>query len=460
MSEVTTMKKSVPWCFFLALMCQMIGNFVAMGYAVYYMTERLLITVAVMGVVLLVARVIDMVMGVVVGLVVQKVQLKLGQYRAWLIYGPIACSIGTTMCFLNPAIPMIAKAIIVLLGNVIYGGAMSFIQLSENGCLAKIAGPSMEVRLKIAGKIVQGQNLGTIIASATILPMVMFFDSRGANGYLIVQIIVAIVGLAGQIPLFVVAKEYDPYDPNFATTNAGGAGFGALLGEVLKNGQLIILMLAELFRWATTFGLMSLGMYYFIYVVRNPNMLTVAMTIQSVLGFLSTLIMPTIAAKLGKKRAAITSGFLTTAFFAGLAAFNQINVLVVYIVAMGGFMVSQALVNSCGVNLFLDCGEYQYYKTGKDTRTFTMSMFGVSIKFGVIMSSFIITILLTLSGYDGETQTVADPARMAMLFGAIPCILNLIYSLLMCVYGITEEKSREYAQANFKKMQESGAAAS
>jgi Na+/melibiose symporter-like transporter len=110
------------------------------------------------------------------------------------------------------------------------------------------------------------------------------------------------------------------------------------------------------------------------------------------------------------------------------------------------------------VNLFLDCGEYQLYKTGKDARTFIMSMYGIGIKLGFILSSVVVTVLLSLSGYQaslvpGGEGSVANVSTMAFLFGAIPAGLNLAYMLLMLCYGITEEKSKEYAEANFKKAQ-------
>jgi Na+/melibiose symporter-like transporter len=116
-------------------------------------------------------------------------------------------------------------------------------------------------------------------------------------------------------------------------------------------------------------------------------------------------------------------------------------------------MASQAIINSCGVNLYLDCGEYQLFKTGKDNRTFTMSMLGVGIKVGFVLSSVVVTLILEFSGYDGATASVANVGMMVLLLGGIPAGLNLLYTVLMLFYCITEEKSREYAAANAAKAQ-------
>jgi hypothetical protein len=69
---------------------------VVSSYLIFYMTERMEITVMVMGSIMVAARVLDMIMGFVSGVVVQKLHLKLGQFRTWLLIGPISgvCGAG------------------------------------------------------------------------------------------------------------------------------------------------------------------------------------------------------------------------------------------------------------------------------------------------------------------------------------------------------------------------------
>jgi Na+/melibiose symporter-like transporter len=461
MTEETKLRRDVPWLYFLAMLFQMLGGTIAMSYLIFYMTEKMEITVLVMGGVMVAARILDMILGLVAGVAVQKLHLKLGQFRTWLLAGPIVVAVGTTLCFFNAPLPEMGKAIIVLVGYVLYGGGMSFIQLSQNGLLAKIAGPNMNHRMTIAGRIVQGQNAGTIIASATILPLIMFFNARGADGYAVVQLIMAVIGAAFQLPLFFFTKEFDHGEavakgaPAPASSASSDVGFGAMFGAVIKNGQLLILLLADTLRWAGIMALFQLPAYFFTYVARNMAMLTPALTIQSVLGFIASLFMPALAKKTGKKGAGVLAGLFSVLFFTELAIFG-INGSVFYIIALSGFIVAQALINSCGVNLYLDCGEYQLYKTGKDVRTFIMSMYGIGIKLGFILSSVIVTLVLSLSGYQavsGAEATVASVPTMALLIGAIPAGLNLLYMLLMLCYGITEDKSREYARANHERAQ-------
>ena len=457
MSEVkTTMKKSIPWLYFLAMFCQMVGGTLAGSYLTYYMTGRMLITATVMGTVMLVARIVDGVIGLLSGVIVQKVCFRHGQYRSWLLYAPIMVAIGTTMCFINPNIPVMAKTVIVFVGYILYGAGMSFAQLSQNGMMAKIAGPDMSIRMTIAGKTIQGMNAATIVTSAITLPLIMYIESNSSlDGYTLVQVVYATLGLIGQIALFVGTKAYESYDPNFKQS-AGAVSLGTMLSETLKNGQLILLMIADALRWGALMALISLGMYYFTDIMGNPNAFALAMTIQGILGFVSSLIAPPIAMKVGKKASALIGGISGAIAYAGIALFAHTN-YIIYIVCNSIAIVGGSLIGACGANLYLDCGEYQLYKTGKDNRTFVMSMFGMATKIGIAISSPIVALILNASGYLASptgVATIANPRLMVMLIGGIPASLYALNFILMLFYKITDEKAKEMAAHNFAQMQQ------
>jgi Na+/melibiose symporter-like transporter len=452
MSDSANWKKSIPWVFFLAETSLMVGGMIAMSYLIFYITDRMLITAVIMGTLMLVARIADGILGVLSGIIIQKVQLKHGQYRSWLLYGPFIIALGTTMCFFNPNIPVMAKAVIIFIGYIFYGGGNSFVQLSQNGLLAKISGPNMDHRMAIAAKLMQGMQAGTIIGSLITMPLILWVDSMGVDGYAVVQVVLAVLCAIGQLPLFFMTKEYEGFDPNFKSAGGAAVKLGAIFGETLKNSQLIILLLADMLRQTAYISIMALGVYYFNYVAKAPGMIVVAMTAQSIGAFLGSIAGQPISQKLGKKNSAILTGVLCTIIYSGIAFFGDISP-VVYIACTAAGLFSLGIVNACGVNFYLDCGEYQLYKSGKDNRTFTMSFFGIAIKIGMALSAVVIAFLLNASGYDGATQSVADVHLMGILIGAILAGLHLVYVIFMLFYGITEKKSKEYAEHNFKAAQ-------
>jgi Na+/melibiose symporter-like transporter len=231
-----------------------------------------------------------------------------------------------------------------------------------------------------------------------------------------------------------------------------------MFGETLKNGQLLLVFLADSLRWAAFFSLSAIAAYYFRYVAQNMAMLTVALTAQSVAGLAGSIAGRPIAKKLGKKGSGIVTGIFCAAFFVGLALWGK-SAAYVYIICVCGVYFFWGIIGAWGVNLYLDCGEYQLYKTGKDNRTFAMGFYGISMKVGFALSSTAIAILLELSGYNGAANTVADVSLMVYLMGGILGGLLLLYMLLMLLYGITEERSKEYAEHNHRAAQAAKAAA-
>jgi Na+/melibiose symporter-like transporter len=268
----------------------------------------------------------------------------------------------------------------------------------------------------------------------------------------------SVCALVGQLPLFFMTGKYEQFDPEFKNRGGGSVKLLTMFATVLKNGQLLLLMLADGIRYAVVMAMTGLGVYYFRYVAQNMGMFTFALTGLRISAFGAALLLPWVAGKIGKKNAGIISGILTTLFLATLAWQGMANPMV-FVVCYAGYTASNGLILACGVNLYLDCGEYQLYKTGADTKTFTMGMYGVAIKVGFLLSTVVSTFVLESSGYSGLTNTVADLRKMVLLMGGVPAAMTLAYTLLMSLYGISEEKSKEYAEHNHKAAQAAKTAA-
>jgi Na+/melibiose symporter-like transporter len=460
MSDERVLRKDVPWLYFLARGGQMIGTTITSAYLAFYMTERLEISVLLMGSILLVSKVIDLITGMASGAIIQKMHPNLGKYRFWLLISPTVVAFGCTIMFINTPLPEWAKGAIILVGYNLYGVGMSFIQLAMNGLIAKISGPNMKHRILLSGRVTQGQNAGRILSSATVLPLIVFVNSKGLDGYTVAQVITAIISVLAFLPLFLFTKEFDgPAEPTAtgAPPPASSISFGAMFGSVVKNSQVLILLLADILRGAANQCVLQFPAYFFTYVIGDIGKLTPVLTVQNILGFVSSLFMPSLARKIGKRNSGVVAGLFMGLAFVELAIFGM-NGIVPYIIAVSIFMMFQALILGCGANLYLDCGEYHLYKTGQDARTFIMSMYGISIKLGNITASVVVPLLLALAGYQaatvrGGSGSVANVPRFAFLMGAVIAGMNLLYMLLMLCYRITEEKAKEYAEANHKRTQ-------
>jgi Na+/melibiose symporter-like transporter len=220
MSDTVVFKKSIPWLYFWALFAQTIGNALSTMYLIFYITERMLIGVVMMGTIMLLVRIADGIFSVLAGVIVQKTSLKHGQYRSWLLYTPFIVGIGNLLLFVNPAIPQAVKLIQIFVAYMALGAGMSFAQVSQNGLMSRIAGTNIANRLSITAKISQAQQAARIIGAMLAMPMILFFQALGADGYTTTQIVFVIFGVLGQLPLFFKTREYEGYNSNFRQTGA------------------------------------------------------------------------------------------------------------------------------------------------------------------------------------------------------------------------------------------------
>lgn len=451
----------ISWLYFVAITCQMIGNSVINSFVSFYATERLLLTAAMMAGILTASRVCDLVIGTMSGVIVQKVCLRFGQYRSWLLYGPLLVSVGSTLCFINLNVPMGVKLFMVFIGYIGYGTGMSFVQLGQNGLIPKIAGADGKARQKIASRITQGQNVARLLSSAMLVPLVMFFDSLGrVDGYTAVQIIFSVIALVGQSFLFFALREVDKYDPNFKAEGMGGSvKIGKILSTAVTNSQLLVLLLSDIIRFTAMQVIAALGAYYFTYAAQNYAMLTVSMTAQGFCSAAAAFLCPPLSRRIGKKNSAILSGVCCTLSMGYLAFFSG-GSPIVYIICNSIAQFTFVILACNGPTLYIDAGEYQLYKTGVDNRTFVTSIFGIASKFSWIFVGTLTAVVLTTSGYNEVAGTMADVDTMVRLVGGIPAIMFLVFTLLMTFgYRLSEEKVKIACEANVKTMSERSQAA-
>ena len=78
-----------------------LGNAVPMNYITMFMTDHLMISAAVVGTLLLVARIIDFAVSLAAGPIVQNSNLKWGKYRSWLLILRWVVFTGVCLQFVN-----------------------------------------------------------------------------------------------------------------------------------------------------------------------------------------------------------------------------------------------------------------------------------------------------------------------------------------------------------------------
>ncbi len=455
-----TIPKSVPWMFFTAYFTNQIGSALTMLFLTVFITEYMGISPALMAVSLTVARVADLIVSLFAGAIVQKTNMRYGQFRSWLLIIMPIVQVATFLIFVNPDMGVTGKAVLIGVAYFFTSGPMNIFVVVHNSLMAKIAGPDISNRMLITPRLVQGTQFGNIIASLITLPLVeLIGGSEMTRGFVVVAVIFGLVAISGQIVMFIGTKPYDVYDPNLKKMEGStqSVKLVTMYGETLKNGQLWILLISDMMRQTSVFVLSGMLGYFFTFAVGNFSMMSTGLFINSLTACLGAFFVgPRIARRIGKKNASILSGLLACVAYLVLALFAKDN-WIIYISCTAFAALGLSIVGSVGINLYLDAGEYQFYKTGKDNRPFVMSLQTVPMKVGMTLSGSIVAAILYQAGYvqhEGAAATMDNPLRMVFLTGMLASVFYGLSSLLVSTFKINEEKSKEYAAANDRTMKE------
>ena len=460
----------------------------AMGYYRNFMQVNLGVPAAIMSVLVLIGTGTDFVLALVAAPIVEKGSGgNKGKYRWWFTVMPYVMFAGTVIVFSAPSgieSPVI-KGLICVLGYVLICSSSSLLGIANSGIMQALAGPSMSDRSKLSFTSARMMAVATIITSMTILPCVNFVKGITGSqqlGYLIVSAGFGVTILLGARCTLSVSKDYDLPRPKLSEAEKAKVGNGVSIKDMIKsvatNNQLLTLILVYAvynfgFNFAAGFELLFFQFW------KMPEtwatLYPIHQTSRSIASLVGSFIGPKIGTKLGKKKALATGLALWGCGLTGAylvckgdtpwylyTMFSCMNSLCMYI--FSGF----------GVNYFLDCGEYGYYKTGQDNRTIAMAMFNIPMKIATLLAGSLSAIALAAIGFDavtlkasagdqaGALAAFTDPIKGKFMFWftLFPAMCMFTASILVTFfYKISDEDAAMYAKANAERKAQELAAA-
>jgi Na+/melibiose symporter-like transporter len=455
-----TLGKKIQWLFFLNTLAQQFGIYVTLLFLNMFLTNFIKLTPFVVASILTVGRLVDFGVSLVAGGIVQKANLKTGPYRTWiLINGPLL-TLGIFFIFWNPGFSPAAKIAIVIIGYFFRNIPQNFLLAAQNALVQKVGGANMANRLAITAKNVQGISFGGILTNMITVPLITMLNTVIGNGrgYLFVGVAFGLVQTLGQIIFYLAMKEFDQYDPTLKHVQGSSVNVKVahIYGDTFKNPYIWILIFANVMAQVAMFTLTPLSAYYFTYSIGNMNLMAVSRTGMSFLGLGVAFVMPKIVRKIGKRNSALVSSFGSCITYILMAFFAGGNFPVYMALVLCTSLINGPLL-SVGVNLWLDAAEYQLYKTGRDSRPFIMSLTGITMKIGQMISSFTFAAVLTFANFDTAQSTMDSQKFVWGMFGFLALCygLNTIFYL---IFNINDEKAKEYAAHNHQVMEEKKAA--
>ncbi len=428
---------------------------ISRNYYTYAFTDIAGIDPGVMAACLTVVNLIALFFSVFNGAFIQNTRTKMGQYRPWMLFASIACIIGAFMMFCSLGHGTMATAILIAVGYMLTQVCNDFVGTARNGILGKVAGGDSEVRTLLGGRSYQGNYLATLISGAIVLPLINFFRSTGASeggAFRLAQLVLAVMTMIGVYILLRVSKPYDVSNIGETVEKREKTSLVEMLKGVLLNPPALVLIICDVLRLTGFFLFTGIMVYQCSYVLGDMNIMTTVLSFYAIAAFLGATVAPYVCKKLGGRRThSIVFSVLSGVSCLGICLFGQSKWGFIIFVCLYFFL--SANIDAVDVIMYMDAGEYWLHETGKDTRSFSISVFNLAMKISMALSGILTGIVLKMINFVPGAD-LAESGK-TMLTWATGSSIGIGYLLpafvLLFFYKITDKDAERYIAENAEK---------
>ena len=326
------------YAFYMA--SEMLFLMMPMTFMNIFFTDNLLISAALVGTVVGIARVLDIIAGLLSGGIIQKTREKGIYYSKWITATRWLIGCGVILMFADTSSMSLAvKLVIVFIAYCMINLSMNFIQTSQFNVLAVMGGISLEKRNKLAFRGTQGVTIATLIFSLTGIPLIekVLTPAIGRNyAYLVMAIVCVVPYMIGCHFLARSARKYEETSP---VSFGPGIKVIDMIKSVFTNDQLLILILVMSSSYIAQYTIMTVAVHYFTYVLGDVMLMTYSMTAGTLVAIAGAFIGPKIGVMLGKKHAMVV-GLLGQCLALVLIYFFARTSVIAYIVLYSFFFLT------------------------------------------------------------------------------------------------------------------------
>lgn len=442
---------------------QMGLNLVAnlVGQLTYFYTDKVGMAVAGIGVIMMIAKIVDAVTDVWFGNIVDHSRGGNRKYYQWIARMMVPFAVVVVLLFTVPIqagqLPALIYACVtnILLSAV----CMTLIGTPLNAVMVIRTNSQSERETMGVFRAVFTYMSGMIIAIATIPITNMLGGNQNAwikYGFIIALVVLLLLGIC-----YANGRKAKLVDQLLAEETGGEAQeeeeavpLKEAFSCLIRNKYWIIVLLFNLITQITNSLAGTAGTYYSKWIFGNDNLVAMVGSfgmISTVVGFIFS---KPILSKFGTKKT-VNFGLLGAALTAGIRCLMPTNFYLYIGLGMIGSFVQIPMMCVYGVLLAMvvDYNEYTY---GKKMVAVSSGAIGVGTKIGAGVGSIILSACLALGNYDPTLTAATTSMRYAIyaFSNYLPLIINLLMYFIFRQFDLDEklpEIQRELARRRAEK---------
>ena len=419
---------------------------------------------AVVGILILVAKVVSAAFDPIVGNKIEKTNGKLGKFKPFILVSIPILLIFTALIFYDiPALHFGTAGnklyIYIFVTSLVWCLGMTLADVPTQG-IAAVLTPNPTERTNIVSIANTAKQIG-FAACAVVVPVVCLLIKGGsrvivekgqqddpmiASEYFWTAVATAAAGCLLLALIVLWNKERVPYQTGET------ASIKDMLAAIKGNKPLILVIVSYFLGFGRQ---MAMGIQVQTsYALLGSQNLVIILGITTAIGsMISMAITPVLIKKMGERNAYLllsVYGFvISIAAFVAFAVFH-VNQIVLYIFL---FLIGLQFgaVTLMPMIMTADCVDYYEYETGKRTEGPVYALLSLTIKVCLALGVALGLIFMQVAGYDGALQTgeFTQHTKNVIFFAytAMPGILALLSILPMFKYDLVGEKKQKIAAA-------------
>lgn len=425
--------------------------------------------IAVVGILILVAKIVSAVFDPVVGNLIDRSKSKRGKFKSMILYSIAPLLIMTAVVFLKVPFKGFGLYAWIFITYLIWSLAMTLGDIPSQG-IASVLTPNPTERTNVVSISNTFKQIG-FSACVVIVPIACLIIPGGSrvfvksgetdtpmisSEYLFTAVLTAVLGclLFALIPM--LNKERVPYVSGEKTT------FGDMVRALKQNKPLMLVIVSYFLGFGRQMA-MGIQVQAANVLLGSQNLVAVLGIVTAVGSMISMAICPFLIKKMGEKKVYLLMSFYGFAvsilsFIIGYFWFrNPENMVLTILFYASLFLIGLQFgaVTLMPMIMTADCVDYYEYETGKRMEGAAYSILTLTIKVCLALGTALGLVFVQLSGYsDAVSQITAGTLSgfdvhtkdvIFFAYTAVPGILALLSTIPMFKYDIVGEKKAKIA---------------
>lgn len=416
------------------------------GQLTYFYTDKVGLAVGGVGIVMMIAKVLDAFTDVIVGNMVDHSKGGNKKYYTWMLRMAVPAAAVIIMMFTVPAqagqMPALLYALVT---NLLLTAVIYTMIATPFGAVMIVRTNSQSERSSMGvWRAVGNYGAGMVVAIATI-PVTNLLGGTQSAWIKYGAVLAAIVLL-----LFLLCYNNGrkaKFASEFTQEEASGAEeqeeepvpFGEAMGMLFHNKYWVIVLLFNLITSVTTGVAASSGTYYCKWIFGNDNLvglLGAAGMLATVVGFA---VSKPVISRLGVQKT-IYAGLLGAAVTAAVRCALPTNFVIYTVCSLVGSLIQIPLMCLYGV-LTAMAVDYNEWKYDKKLVAMSGGAIGFGSKVGNGLGSVILSLFLTLGAYDATLEAATTSMRYSIygFSNYLPLVINVVMFLIFTKFDLEKK---------------------